>query len=124
MCSAASKMVPNRLLFGDSFDRVGSEAFSLQNNQSSSLERGWEGDCGRATRMDAYDQKVVSLRSQLFVRPSLVPATASQARKATEEPANIPKMAWNRTKRPVIMGVSEHDTRLCRADLENMFQEY
>jgi hypothetical protein len=29
MCRAASKMVPNRLLFGDSFDRPGSssEAF-------------------------------------------------------------------------------------------------
>ena len=124
MCRAASKMVPNRLSFGDSFDQVGSEAFSLQNKQSSCLERGWEGDCGRVNRMDAYDQKVVSLRRQLLIRPSLVPATPSQARQAMEEPTNLRKMAWNRMIRPVIIEVRIHDTWLCRGDLDDMFQEY
>jgi hypothetical protein len=39
--AVASKMVPNRLLFGDSFDRPGgSKAFWVQNKQSPSLERG------------------------------------------------------------------------------------
>ena len=74
-CRAASKMVPNRLLFGDSFDRPsGSEAFYLWNKQSPSLEEGWEGDCGRAVKSDAYEQKVVSLTRQPFIPPSLVPA--------------------------------------------------
>ncbi len=69
MCRAASKMVPNRLLFGDSFDRPGSrgEAFCFQNKQSPSLEEGGQGDCGRANEMDAYEQKAVSLRRQRFI---------------------------------------------------------
>ncbi len=76
MCRAASKMVPNRLLFGDSFDRPGSSTTSIfQNKQSPSLEEGGQGDCGRANKMDAYEQKVVSLRRQLFIQPFLVPAT-------------------------------------------------
>jgi len=68
--------MPNRFLFGVAFDRPGSrgEAFCFQNKQSLSLERGWEGDCGRAKRMDAYEQKVVSLRRQRFIQPCLVPA--------------------------------------------------
>jgi len=69
-------MVPNRLLFGDSFDRPGSssEAICFQNKQSPSLEEGGQGDCGRANKMDAYEQKAVSLRRQPFIQPSLVPA--------------------------------------------------
>jgi len=68
--------MPNRFLFGVAFDRPGSrgEAFCLQNKQSLSLERGWQGDCGRAKRMDAYDQKAVSLRRQPFIQRFLVPA--------------------------------------------------
>jgi len=70
-----SKMVPNRFLFRDTFDRPGSsEAFCFQNKQSPSLEEGGEGDCGRANKMDAYEQKAVSLRRQLFIPPFLVPA--------------------------------------------------
>ena len=43
VCRAASKRVPNRLVFGDSFDQPGrsSEAFWFQNKQSPSLER-WQ----------------------------------------------------------------------------------
>ena len=68
-------MVPNRLVFGDSFDRPGgSEAFWLQNKQSPSLERGREGDCGRANKTVAYEQKVPSVGHQRFVQACLVPA--------------------------------------------------
>jgi hypothetical protein len=51
---AASKLVPNRLLFGDRFDQPGGcrEALEEQKKQSPSLERGWEGDCGRVNRED------------------------------------------------------------------------
>jgi len=69
-------MVPNRLLFGDSFDRPASssEASCFQNKQSPSLEEGGQGDCGRANKMDAYQQKALSLRRQPFIQRSLVPA--------------------------------------------------
>jgi hypothetical protein len=61
-------MVPNRLLFGDSFDQPGSSGASwLQNKQSSSLEEGRQGDCGPSNKMNAYEQKVVSLRRERLV---------------------------------------------------------
>jgi len=77
MCRAASKMVPNRPLFGDSFDPPGSsEASCFQNKQSPSLERGGEGNSGRANKMDAYQQKAVSLRRQPLIQPLPLPLCA------------------------------------------------
>ncbi len=71
--------MPNRCLFGVAFDRPGSkgEAFCFQNKQSPSLEEGGEGDCPPQTdanKMDAYEQKALSLRRQPFIPPCLVPA--------------------------------------------------
>ena len=69
--------MPNSVLFGVAFDRPGSrgKALCFQNKQSPSLEEGGEGDCGRANKMNAYEQKAVSLRRQPFIQTSLVPAT-------------------------------------------------
>jgi hypothetical protein len=78
MSRAASKMVPNRRSFGDSFDRPGySEAF-FQNKQSPSLER------GRAGRLRSYESAVCSqakgafLQASAFTPPSLAAATPRQ----------------------------------------------
>jgi hypothetical protein len=43
-------------------------------NLPASKEDG-QGDCGRANQTDAYEQKVVSLRSLPFSQPCLVAAT-------------------------------------------------
>jgi hypothetical protein len=68
--------MPNRFLFGVAFDRPVNrgKAFCFQLKQSPSLEEGGQGDCGRANKMDAYEQKAVSLRPQPFIPSSLVPA--------------------------------------------------
>jgi hypothetical protein len=42
-------------------------------NLPASKEDG-QGDCGRANQMDAYEQKVVSLKRLPFIHPCLVPA--------------------------------------------------
>ena len=63
------------LLFGVAFDQPHSDSESslFQNKQSASLEGKWEADCGRPNPMDAYEQKVVALRHQPLIQPSLVP---------------------------------------------------
>jgi hypothetical protein len=69
-------MVPNRLLFGDSFDRPGStEVFSFRTSNLPASKAGGQGDCGRANNMDAYGKKAISLRRQPFIQPFLAPAT-------------------------------------------------
>jgi hypothetical protein len=74
MFRVASKMVPNRLIFGDSFDRPGTrEVFWFQNKQSPSLERGRQGDCGCTNRTAPSNQKASSVWRQPFKKPSLVP---------------------------------------------------
>ena len=75
-CRAASKLVTNCLLFGNRFDQPGGsrEALESQKKQSSSLGRGWEGDCDRANREDVQPRKALSVRRQPFAFPCLVPA--------------------------------------------------
>jgi hypothetical protein len=65
-------MVPNCLVFGDSFDRPGGSSplrgklFSNgRSNLPASKEAG-QGDCDPAAREDVWRRKVLSLRRQLF----------------------------------------------------------
>ena len=51
---------------------------TLQSYRTSNLppsKEGGEGDCGRADKMDAYEQKAVLLRRQPFIQPALAAAT-------------------------------------------------
>jgi len=48
--------------------------FSFRTSNLPPSKEGGQGDCGRANKMDVYEQKVVSLRLQPFIQPSLVPA--------------------------------------------------
>ena len=64
-CRAASKTVPNRLVFSDSFDRAGgSRAFSFHKKQSPSLERGW------AQRLGSCEQTGCLAAEGTFVKAS------------------------------------------------------
>lgn len=66
-CRAALKMVPNRLIFGDAFDRPGtSEALSFENKQSPSLERGWEGNCDCTSKTAPSDDEASAFYLTLF----------------------------------------------------------
>ncbi len=76
-CRAGSKMVTNRLLFGDRFDQPGTGSEALWANRTSNLppsKEGGEGDCGRTNKMAPSEQKAPSVRRQPFIQPSLVPA--------------------------------------------------
>jgi len=48
--------------------------FSFSSSNLPPSKEGGEGDCGRANKFDAYEQKAVSFRRQPFNPPSLVPA--------------------------------------------------
>jgi len=48
--------------------------FSFSSSNLPPSKEGGEGDCGRANKLDAYEQKAVSFRRQPFIPPSLVPA--------------------------------------------------
>ena len=48
--------------------------FSFSSSNLPPSKEGGEGDCGRANKLDAYEQKAVSFRRQPFIKPSLVPA--------------------------------------------------
>jgi len=49
--------------------------FSFRTSNLPPSKEGGQGDCGRANKMDAYEQKAVSFRRQPFIKTSLVPAT-------------------------------------------------
>jgi hypothetical protein len=48
--------------------------FSFSSSNLPPSKEGGQGDCGRANKMDAYEQKSVSFRRQPFIQTSLVPA--------------------------------------------------
>jgi len=69
-------MVPNRLVFGGSFDRpAAAKLLGFRTSNLPPSKEGGEGDCGRANKTVPYEQKVPSVRHQPFIQPSLVPAT-------------------------------------------------
>ena len=86
-CMAASKMVPNCLVFGDSFDRPGDSSplmGKLSSNGRSNLlasREAGQGDCDPAARQDVWKRKVLSLRRQRFALRFLALARAGKGYK-------------------------------------------
>jgi|GEM_PF-1990326 len=70
--------------------------FTFGTSNLPASKEGGEGDCSRANQMDAYEQKVVSLRHLPFIQPCLVPA--NRVREILTDPFLIrrrEKVTWN-----------------------------